>query len=454
HQNLFARTVVIKIINAALGGGDAARRFSRECQAVGRLSHLPEVVSVFGAGTTADGRPFTVMQYLRDGSLAERIRDGGALSVPEAIGVGTRLARALVAAHGAGIIHRDIKPSNLLVTPDGHIVLSDFGTAAIMADPGASASLAVYTPIHCAPEVLNGGQYGTAADVYAFGSPLHTLLAGVAPFAPRPGDGPATILRRILAGNVPELPVNIPPELRSLIRRMMALDLERRPSVTEIVEELDALGRNVGTSALGVSPASSVPLDDTVLSDPEGSLRTASDGSQGAPRARDTSESPTIVHHKVSEGDRAPGRPTDARGLRRGRRLVVPAVVLTVLLLASGAMVGVWRLTAISAGGPATVAPWTPPAHPTLRTPTTSPASPRTAPAMVTAPAPAPAPATVAATPSAAPSPTPAVVPSTTVAESDPPDPPVASPSTVPRFTASQESLYDLLKASVLNRST
>ncbi|WP_165162728.1 serine/threonine-protein kinase, partial [Candidatus Protofrankia datiscae] len=270
YQERFARTVAVKVLSADVGDAAALRRFTRECQASGRLSHLPEIITVYDAGATTDDQPFIAMQYFPRGSLVDRMRDNNQpnqpnrLSAPETVGVGVSVARALAAAHRADITHRDIKPGNLLVSDEGGAVLSDFGVASfgvasfgvagigaagIAAGPEKSVSLEAYTPAHCAPEVLDGQRYSPAADVYAFGSTLYTLLAGTAPFAPRAGDGPATVMRRILAGDAAELDQAVPEPLRALIGHMMSVDPRQRPSVASLVEKFDAL-----RDALGAEP--------------------------------------------------------------------------------------------------------------------------------------------------------------------------------------------------------
>ncbi|WP_322777929.1 serine/threonine-protein kinase [Frankia sp. Cas4] len=250
HQERFARTVAVKVLGTNLGDANALRRFTRECQASGRLSHLPEVITVYDAGATADDRPFIAMQYFPRGSLADRIHGGNQLSVLEAVGVGVSVSCAVAAAHDAKITHRDVKPGNLLVSDDGCAVLSDFGVASIRTDSEESVSLDAFTPVHCAPEVLDGLRYSPAADIYAFGSTLYTLLTGTAPFAPQAGDGPATLIRRILAGDAAELDPAVAEPLRLLIKSMMAVDPQQRPTAVSLVQTFNSLRDLLGSEPL------------------------------------------------------------------------------------------------------------------------------------------------------------------------------------------------------------
>lgn len=94
HQVRFDRPVAVKVINADSGDTEAVRRFTRECQAAGRLSHHPEIATVLEAGTTADGRPFLAMQYYPRGSLADHLRAGSPLNPAAVVAVAAAVTRA------------------------------------------------------------------------------------------------------------------------------------------------------------------------------------------------------------------------------------------------------------------------------------------------------------------------------------------------------------------------
>ncbi len=351
HQERFARTVAMKVLGTNLGDADALRRFTRECQASGRLSHLPEVITVYDAGATADDRPFIAMQYFPRGSLADRIHGGNQLSVLETVGVGVSVACAVAAAHDAKITHRDVKPGNLLVSDDGCAVLSDFGVASIRTDSEESVSLDAFTPVHCAPEVLDGQRYSPAADIYAFGSTLYTLLTGTAPFAAQAGDGPATLIRRILAGAAVELDPAVAEPLRLLIGSMMSVDPQQRPTAVSLVETFNALRDVVGSEPLArpVPAGADVEPDTPRLPATPRLPHTPylSDTPPLAPGLREAVDTPTKARARQAPMPPLSPVPADtSSGHRRLRRawLVTAAGAATVLVVIA-------ILTAVLRGG-------------------------------------------------------------------------------------------------------
>src|SRR5271157_6313321 len=107
-QSVLDRTVAVKVLTSDLDA-DNVERFVREQRAMGRLSDHPHIVTILEVGTTATGRPFIVMPYHAKNSLEALIRRRGPLDWRETLRIGVKLAGALEAAHGAGILHRDVK---------------------------------------------------------------------------------------------------------------------------------------------------------------------------------------------------------------------------------------------------------------------------------------------------------------------------------------------------------
>src|SRR5690606_20431088 len=110
HQAQFGSTVAIKVITGMVDER-SQQRFERECRTMGALRGHPNIVTVFDAGSLPDGRAYLVMEYLSGGSLADRLARGP-LDWQEVVSMGVKIAAALEAAHGAGVLHRDIKPEN------------------------------------------------------------------------------------------------------------------------------------------------------------------------------------------------------------------------------------------------------------------------------------------------------------------------------------------------------
>ena len=127
----FDREVAVKVLPAAfLHDPNFRARFEREARVVATLEH-PAIVPVYDYGEE-DGQPYLVMQYMEGGSLAQRVQDQGALTVPEATRILKRIGAALDTAHRKGIIHRDLKPANIKITPKGQVKVLDFGLAKAM----------------------------------------------------------------------------------------------------------------------------------------------------------------------------------------------------------------------------------------------------------------------------------------------------------------------------------
>ncbi len=125
HDPVLDRPVAIKLIATAAPSTAARERFLIEARAIARLAH-PNVVAVYRAGETRDGRPFLVQELVRGQSL-DRLTPP--LSAAEVRRIGVEIARGLAAAHRRGVLHRDLKPANVMIADDGTVKLLDFGLA-------------------------------------------------------------------------------------------------------------------------------------------------------------------------------------------------------------------------------------------------------------------------------------------------------------------------------------
>lgn len=181
------RRVAIKV----LYGSDETfvRRFEREALAVGTLSH-DHILPLYDFG---EQRPwyYLVMPYVEGGTLRDYLLQKEQLSLEEAGKFLEQIASALQHAHDHGVIHRDVKPSNILLRPDGHAYLVDFGLAKakMEAESHTQTRLMVGTPEYMAPEQTNGiNDY--RSDIYSLGIILYQMLTGRVPFM---ADSPVTV---------------------------------------------------------------------------------------------------------------------------------------------------------------------------------------------------------------------------------------------------------------------
>jgi WD40 repeat protein len=178
------RLVALKLIRSGPEAHPEERqRFRREALAVARLQH-PNIVQVYEVGEH-DGVPYLALEYAAGGSLAQQLRGAPQAPGPAAQLLET-LARAVHAAHQAGVVHRDLKPANVLLTADGVPKVTDFGLAKQLESESVQTETTAIlgTPGYMAPEQAGGRarQVGPSADVYALGAILYELLTGRPPF--------------------------------------------------------------------------------------------------------------------------------------------------------------------------------------------------------------------------------------------------------------------------------
>jgi eukaryotic-like serine/threonine-protein kinase len=230
-DDVLGREVAIKTLRSE--SGIAARfiddRFRNEARAIAQFSH-PGVVQVFDIDLKADP-PYLVMERVSGPALSERIASGP-LPVAELVPLGIQIARALAAAHNAGVVHRDVKPSNILGAGTGGWKLADFGVAHV---PDSSLTMTgqfVGSPAYAAPEALVKGVSAPTGDVYGLGATLYEAAAGRWPRKEAQGALLAPVPP--IAQLVPQLP----PHVAAAIDRAVSLEAEKRPTANELADLL------------------------------------------------------------------------------------------------------------------------------------------------------------------------------------------------------------------------
>jgi len=240
----FHRDVAIKLLPWEFMHTSLRERFEREAQAIALLEH-PAIVPVYDIGEE-HGRPFIVMRYMSGGSLSDRLRYG-AIPIPDAVAMITRLAQALDAAHARGIIHRDVKPDNILFDQYGTVFLSDFGLARLK-ETGGFASISdgniLGTPAYMSPEQIQGKELDGRSDVYSLGVVFYHMITGVAPYT---GNSVPTILMMHLINPVPKLldaDENLPPAFEKIIQTAMAKEqMFRYATAGEMAAAIDSAAK-------------------------------------------------------------------------------------------------------------------------------------------------------------------------------------------------------------------
>ena len=245
----FRRDVAIKMLPWEFMHTSIRERFEREAMAIALLEH-PAIVPVYDIGEE-HGRPYIVMRYMSGGSLSDRLRYG-AIPVPEAVAMITRLAQALDAAHAKGIVHRDVKPDNILFDQYGTVFLSDFGLARLK-EGGGFANISdgniLGTPAYMSPEQIQGKELDGRSDIYSLGVVFYHMITGIAPYT---GNSVPSILMMHLINPVPKLldtDKELPPAFEKIIQTAMAKEqIFRYSSAGEMAAAIEEAAKGYAAS--------------------------------------------------------------------------------------------------------------------------------------------------------------------------------------------------------------
>ncbi len=178
-----SQKVALKILKRGLESEAMLRRFRNERKILASLEH-PNIARLLDGGTTKDGLPFYVMEFVEGVPIDEFCKN---LNLEEKLQLFQQVCKAVAYAHTRLVVHRDLKPSNILVNSEGTVKLLDFGIAKLISDDslaekGTATQLGMMTPNYASPEQFRGEQVTTATDIYSLGVILYEILTGVLPY--------------------------------------------------------------------------------------------------------------------------------------------------------------------------------------------------------------------------------------------------------------------------------
>jgi serine/threonine protein kinase/Tfp pilus assembly protein PilF len=216
----FRQRVAIKLVKRGMDTDFILRRFRNERQILAALEH-PNIAHLLGGGTTSDGLPYFIMEYIEGQSLYQYC-DVYRLSIRERLRLFGLICDAVHYAHRKLVIHRDLKPSNILVAANGTPKLLDFGIAKLLdpelvspTEPQTATALRMMTMEYASPEQVQGEAVTFLSDIYSLGVILYELLTGHRPYRFR-SRAPHEMARAIVEDEPERLSVALGREDSSL----------------------------------------------------------------------------------------------------------------------------------------------------------------------------------------------------------------------------------------------
>lgn len=240
----FQQRVALKIVKRGMDTADVLARFRYERQILANLDH-PYIARLFDGGSTDDGVPYFVMEYVEGKPVSHFCRENK-LTYHERCELFLRILDAVAYAHRSLVIHRDLKPANILITAEGVPKLLDFGVASILrphldGDPTQTSAFRPFSPGYASPEQVRGLPLTTATDIYSLGAILYELLAGTRAHLIE-SHTPAEIIRVVCdteTGRPSKEAPDLPAELDDIVLMAMRKEPERRyGSAVEFADDL------------------------------------------------------------------------------------------------------------------------------------------------------------------------------------------------------------------------
>ncbi len=242
QEEPFTRQVALKLVRPEILSPEVIGRFEAERQILAGIRH-PNVAQLYDGGTTLDGRPYFVMEYV-EGEPIEEYCDQHRLPTRERLELFLQVCSAVHLAHRTlRVVHRDLKPHNILMAADERPVIADFGVArqAETTRLTLTGQLAG-TPLYMAPEQFAGAEPTESVDLYALGTILFELLSGSVPFA---GKDTISTITAIRTTAPPALPSDLAPSLRDTVEALLSKEPEDRPqSAQDVAATLESVVRS------------------------------------------------------------------------------------------------------------------------------------------------------------------------------------------------------------------
>jgi hypothetical protein len=335
------RPVALKTLNAEFSAdAEFMRRLRGEAEAAIRLEH-PGIAQVFEVWEEG-GTLHLATEFVRGINLKERIRRFAPFPLAVAIDIAAAVAEALQVAADAGFVHGDVRPENVIVTPEGHVKVTDFGVgSAIAASSRIQVTALLRSARYLPPEVAQGRPLEPAADVYSLGILLYEMLAGQVPFD---GESPVAIAVKHLHDPPPSLRrqnVGVPKGAEAVVMKCLQKDpAARYPSAGAVLADLrgvrEALrfGRSLESPPSAVTVKAARAAAPPARQDPAPSLR-----QEPGPPAEEMPPRTARAAAKTAPepaGRKSRERPRDEGGGEVSSWLLVLGLLFAILLLVGG----------------------------------------------------------------------------------------------------------------------
>ncbi len=253
HDIALARDVAVKVLREEFAGDPGfLERFRTEARNAARLAH-PNIAQPYDYGEV-EGSGFIVMELVPGEPMSDLLAREPVLPLDRLLPILAQTARALHAAHVAGVVHRDVKPGNILLGPSGRVKITDFGVSLATNQISLTATgMVMGTAQYLSPEQALGRPATPSSDIYSLGVVAYEALAGKRPFT---GDSAVDIAVAHVNRPVPPLPRRVDGEMATLVMRMLAKDVAERPrsaaSLARTFDEMVAATPAGGIPAVGM----------------------------------------------------------------------------------------------------------------------------------------------------------------------------------------------------------